>query len=131
MIMSLREEWAARRAGTIFCVETEYNPVAMLRVCVWQAKEWVLPWSRFEVATFNHEDESERIEIFFAHHHVIVVGKNLRETMNEIRRFQVRCLRNVPENLHAALNPTEPLVEMLEVHLLNEAKKAATGNLPF
>lgn len=131
MRMSIREEMAARREGKIFCVETECRAVSMLRVCPWQAAEWLLPWSRFDVATFQHEDESERIEIFFSHHRVIVVGKNLKDTMSDIRAFEVRCLRDVPESLHRAVDPTEPLIEKLEVRPLNEAKKAAQGSLPF
>ena len=84
------------------------------------------------VATFYHEGERrERIEIFFSHHQVSVVGKNLAGTMNDIRAFEVRCLRDVPGNLHAAVDPTEPLIERLEVRPLNEPKKAATGSLPF
>lgn len=131
MKMSLSEEWAARRAGKIFCVESECRSVIMLRLCPWQAKEWALPWSRFEAATFNHEDESERIEIFFAHHHVIVIGKNLKDIMKDIRTFEIRCLRDVPENLHAAVDPNEPLIEKLEVRPLNEGKKAVPDGLPF
>ncbi len=131
MRMSLKEEWAARREGKIFCVETECRAVPMLRVCLWQAAQWLLPWSRFDLATFQNEDESERIEIFFSHHRVVIVGKNLRDTMNDIRAFEVRCLRDVPENLHAAVYPTEPLIEKLEVCPLNEPKKAAPGSLPF
>ena len=131
MRMSLKEELAVRREGKIFCVETECRPVAMVRICLWQTAEWLLPWSRFDVATFYHEGESERIEIFFSHHQVSVIGKNLVGTMNDIRAFEVRCLRDVPGNLHAAVDPTEPLIERLEVRPLNEPKKAATGGLPF
>lgn len=131
MRMSLREEWAARREGKICCVETECRPVAMLRVCLWQAAEWLLPWSRFDVATFRHEEESERIEVFFSHYQVIAVGKNLREAMDEIRAFQVRCMRDVPVNLHLSVDPTEPLIEKLEVRSLTEPKKAHTDTLPF
>lgn len=128
--MSIREECAARRNSVIYCVESEDRPVAMLRVCVWQEMEWVLPWSRFEVATFQHEDDSERIEIVFTHHRVVVVGKNLRETMNDIRKFEVRCLRNVPPSLHPSLIPTEPSVEKLEVHPLNGPKQGPTNTQP-
>jgi hypothetical protein len=129
--MSIREECAARRTSVIYCVESEDRPVAMLRVCLWQEMEWVLPWSRFEVATFQHEDGSERIEIVFTHHRVVVVGKNLRETMNDIRKFEVRCLRNIPPSLHPSLIPTEPLVEKLEVYPLNGPKQGPTNTQPF
>lgn len=131
MKMSVSEDWAARRQGKIFCVESECRSVMMLRLCPWQAKEWALPWSRFEAATFNHEDESERIEIFFAHHHVIVIGKNLRNTMDDIRVFQVRCLRDVPASLYLSVDPKEPLIEKLEVRLLNESKQGPADGLPF
>ena len=131
MRMSIKEEWAARREGKIFCIETECSAVPMLRVCPWQAAEWMLPWSRFDIATFQHEEESERIEMFFSHHRVIAVGKNLKDTMNDIRAFEVRCMRDVPANLRAAVDPTEPLIEKLEVRPLNEPKKVGQGGLPF
>lgn len=131
MRMSIREECAARRNSVIYCVESEDRPVAMLRVCLWQEMEWALPWSRFEAATFQHEDDSERIEIVFTHHRVVVVGKNLQETMNDIRNFQVRCMRNLPSNLHPSLTPTEPLVEKLEVCPLNGPKQGPTNTQPF
>lgn len=131
MKMSLNAEWAARRGSVIYCVESEDHPVATLRVCLWQEMEWALPWSRFEVATFRDEDDSERIEITFTHHRVVIIGKNLRETMDDIRKFQVRCLRNVPPNLHPSLIPTEPMVEKLEVHPLNGPKQGPTNAQPF
>ena len=131
MRMTIREAGAARREGKVFCVETECEPVPMLCVCPWQAAEWLLPWSRFDIATFQHEEESERIEMFFSHHRVIAVGKNLKDTMNDIRAFEVRCMRDVPANLRAAVDPTEPLIEKLEVRPLNEPKKAGQGGLPF
>ncbi len=131
MRMNIKAEWAARREGKIFCVETECRAVPMLRVCPWQAAQWLLPWSRFDMATFENEEESERIEIFFSHHRVVIVGTNLKDTMDDIRAFQIRCLRNVPENLRAAVDPEEPLIEKLEVRPLNEPKKPAPGALPF
>ena len=86
----------SERSPEICCIEKDYHPVSMLTSCLWQAKEWTLPWSRFDAVTFSLERESERMELVFSHHQVIVVGENLRRIMDDIRGLKLFCLRDLP-----------------------------------
>jgi hypothetical protein len=74
---SISRKLAQKMGAPIRCVEREYSGVAMVELYPWQAKEWSLPWSRLDAVSFCHEGELERIELFFVHHHVIVLGANL------------------------------------------------------
>ena len=131
MIMSLREQIIARRDSKIYCVESEDRPVEMLKLCPWKAKEWLLPWPRFEYSNFVPEEECERIELFFPHHKVIILGHSLRELEKDISKMHVRCLRDLPESHYPTFDPKEPFIKLLEVHLLNGSKNPYQANLPF
>lgn len=131
MKMTMAEDFAIRRGTKIYCVEAESSPVIMLRVCPWQAKEWMLPWSRFESSNFGHEEDSERVEIFFPHHHVIAIGKHLQAMADDIREFQIRCIRDLPESRCHSFAPTEPFISRLEVRVLNAPKNRPADGLPF
>jgi len=120
---SLKEAIAARKAlepPSVCCVEKEYHPVAMVTFYPWQANEWALPWSRLDALAFFHEEEQERIELFFPHHHVVIVGENLQGTLDPIRTFQVRGLRALPASHRANLRPTEPFIYRLNVQRLGD-----------
>ena len=131
MRMSLRDEVAVRRGTKFCCVESLDHPVVMVRICPWQAKEWVLPWSRFEASSFVHEEESERIEFFFSHYQVIAVGKNLRGMLEDICLCHIRCLRDLPETLYPTFDPTEPFIAQLEVRPLADPKNRPPVGVPF
>jgi hypothetical protein len=115
---SLRESFAVIRGVPIRCVEKDCRPVAMVTLCPWQAKEWALPWSRLDAFSFCHEEELERVELFFPHHQVIVVGENLRGILEGICTFEVSCLRDLPAAHRASLQPREAFIVRLEVRLL-------------
>jgi len=122
---TLKEAIAARKAldpSPIRCVEKDYHPVAMVTFYQWQAKEWALPWSRLDALSFSHEEDLERIELFFPYHHVVIVGENLQETTDNIRTFQVRCLRALPASHQAKLRPTDPFIHRLEVQRIADSK---------
>jgi len=121
---SLKAAVAARLAlepTPVCCVEKEYHPVAMVTFYPLLAKEWALPWSRLDALTFSHEEEQERIELFFPHHQIVIVGENLQGTLDPIRTFLVRGLRALPASHRAKLRPTEPFIHRLDVRLLGEA----------
>ena len=75
---SLREALAKMKGAPIRCVETDCRPVAVVTFYPWQAKEWALPWSRLDAMSVCDEEESERVELFFPHHHIIMIGDPLR-----------------------------------------------------
>ena len=85
------EALAKMKGAPIRCVETDYRPVAVVTFYPWQAKEWALPWSRLDALSIYDEEESERVELFFPHHHIIMIGDNLRDFLEDIRTFQVLC----------------------------------------
>jgi hypothetical protein len=125
---SLKEAIAERKAleqPSFRCVEKDYHPVAMVTFYPWQAKEWALPWSQLDALAFSHEEEQERIELFFPHHQIVIVGENLQETLEPIRTFLVRGLRALPASHRAKLRPTEPFIHQLDVRLI-----ADTPNRP-
>ena len=119
---SLRSKIAKMKGLPVRCVEMECHSVPMLALCPWQAKEWSLPWSRLEAVSFCHEAELERIDLFFPHHHVIAHGENLREILDEIRAFEVLCLRSLPPSHRASFEPREVFIGQLEVRQLADAK---------
>lgn len=112
------------------CVEDSFSPVAMITFCPMQAKEWSLPWARLDAVSFSDEEESERIELFFAHHHVIVVGEHLRAIMDDILHFTIRCLRNLPEAHRATLKAGDTFIARLEIKLLSEEKSRPLPGAP-
>ena len=99
----------------------------MVELYPWQAKEWSLPWSRLDDVSFCHEAELERIELFFPHHHVIVLGENLQDTLDEIRTCEVYCLRSLPESYRASFGPREAFIAQLEVRLLADSQAPSSA----
>ena len=122
---SLKAAVAARLAlepTPVCCVEKEYHPVAMVTFYPLLAKEWALPWSRLDALTFSHEEDRERIELFFPHHQIVIVGENLQGTLEPIRTFLVRGLRALPVSQRVKLRPTDPFIYQLDVRQLDEAE---------
>ena len=99
----------------------------MVTFCPWQAKEWTVPWSRLDAVSFFDESELERVELFFPHHQVIVIGENLRELMDDIRSFKVSCLRDLPASHRASLKPDGVFISQLEVRLLPDSSQPPLG----
>ena len=130
-LADLLEQRKAERPQRICCIEKDYHPVSMVTFCLWQAKEWSLPWSRLDAVTFSHEQESERVELYFSHHQVIVLGENLRRIMDDIRGFKVLCLRDLPATLRAGVRPEAVFITRLEVRLMADPKKSLSDNVPF
>lgn len=118
----LAERKAAEPPPAPRCVEKNYTPVAMITFCPMQAKEWSVPWARLDSFSFSNEEESERIEFFFPHHQVVVVGEHLRAIMDDILHFNIRCLRNLPASHRATLRPGATFIAQLEVKLLTDQK---------
>jgi hypothetical protein len=94
----------------------------MVTFCPMQAREWSLPWARLDAVSFSDEEESERIELFFSHHQVIVVGEQLRDVVEDLLHFTIRRLRNLPASHRATLRRGEPFIAQLEVKLLADQK---------
>lgn len=131
---TLREFTAAKNAPNpprVQCVETDYHPVGTVTFCPWQAKEWTVPWARFDAMSFSNEQELERVEIFFSHHQVIVIGENLRKITDDLRSFKVLCLRDLPVSHRAGLGSGAVFITQLEVRLLADPKnRPPTGDPP-
>ena len=120
--MNSLKQALALKAVPIRCVEKDCNPVAMVRLCPWQDKEWALPWSRLDAFSSFREVELERVELFFPHHHIVLVGENLRGIAGDILRFQVSCLRELPAAHRANLERCEAFILRLEVRLLADLR---------
>lgn len=128
---SLREAIAKMKGDPMRCVEKDCHPVAMVTFCPWQAKEWALPWSRLDALSVGDEEESERVELFFPHHHVIMIGDNLRDMLDEIRTFEVLFLRNLPASHRPTFTPRETFITQLEVRALADPKNGPPVGVPF
>lgn len=128
---SLREAIAKRKGEPIRCVETDCRPVAMVTFYPWQAKEWALPWSRLDALSIYDEEASERVELFFPHHHVIMIGDNLRDILDKIRTFQVLFLRSLPASHRPSFTPRETFISQLDVRPLADPKNRPPVDVPF
>jgi|GEM_PF-1312029 len=132
MSSTLRQRLAERRAACahiVTCVETEFQPVAMVTFYPWQAREWTVPWARLDAFSFSNQEESERLELLFPHHQIIAVGENLRKILDDIRQFKVRCLRDLPASHRAKVEPGDVFIGRLEVKPLADLKsRPPTGN---
>ncbi len=133
--MTLEEIMAAKRNGykseVIQCVEKDYRAVSMITLCPWQESEWVLPWSRLDAMRFSDVENSEQLELFFPHHHVVAVGENLRQFDDAFRTSMINCLRSMPAAHRAGLKPTAPFIARLEVRLLADPKGGSATDVPF
>ena len=123
-----KKEFASK---VVLCVETDDRPVSMVTFCPWRAKEWVLPWSRLDAVSFAHVEESEQLELFFPHHHIVAAGENLRKVLKDIDVFQVCRLRDLPPSHRASFGPADPFITRLEVHLLADPANRRPANVPF
>ena len=132
--MTLKEEIALRNRmhpPANDCVEMECHAVATITFCPWQGSVWILPWSRFEAMRFVDEDNLERMELYFPHHHIIAVGEHLRKTLGSFRKFEVSFLRSFPVAHRACLEPKSPFIAQLEVQLLADPKSGPAIDAPF
>jgi hypothetical protein len=129
---TLGEMLAERKAQRpLRCVELDYHPVSTVTFCQWRGKEWTLPWSRFEALESSNEDESERVEIFFPNHQVVIIGERFHLVIDELRNFQVSCLRNLPDSHRATLGPAQTFIAHLEVKVLTSPKPRLSPDCLF
>ncbi|HEY4245860.1 MAG TPA: hypothetical protein VGM64_03330 [Lacunisphaera sp.] len=120
---TLKEYLAEKKAQRpLRCVELDHRPVSVVTFCQWRGKEWTLPWSRIDALEFSNEEESERVELFFPNHHVVIIGERFRFVIDELRNFQVSCLRNLPDSHRATLGPAETFIAQLDVNVLAHTK---------
>jgi hypothetical protein len=131
MIISIKQQILEGRDRKIYCVESESHSVVMLRVCLWEAKTWLLPWSRFENSCFVSGEEFEQMELSFSGLKVIIAGHSLRGLEKDVSTMRVCCLRDLPESHYLTFDPKEPFIKKLEVRLPDGAKNSGQGNLPF
>ena len=133
--MTLEEIMAAKKnaykSEVIQCVEKDYQAVSMITLCPWQESEWVLPWSRLDAMRFSDVENSEQVELFFPHHHIVAVGENLRQFDEAFRKYMINCLRSMPAAHRASLKPTAPFIARLEVRLLADPKGGPAVDVPF
>ena len=131
MIMSIMNAAAVRHGRKFCCVESMDNPVLMIRFCPCKGRQVLLPWSRFEYANFLPGEDSQRIELVFAHHKVTAIGYGLEPLEKEISQMRIRCLRDLPESHFLTFEPEEPFIKRLEIGLVDGAKNPFQGNMPF
>ncbi len=122
--MSTLKEYLAEKKALrpLRCVEFDHRPVSVVTFCQWRGKEWTLPWSRIDALEFFNDEESERVELFFPNHHVVIIGERFRFVIDELRNFQVSCVRNLPDSHRATLGPAETFIAQLEVNVLTPPK---------
>jgi hypothetical protein len=120
---TLREIMAEKKAQRpLRCVELDHHPVSAVTFFQWQGKELTLPWSRIEALEFSNEEESERVELFFPNHHIVIIGERFHFVIDELRNFQVSCLRNLPDSHRATLGPAQTFIAQLDVNVLTHPK---------
>lgn len=81
----------------------------------------MLPWSYLVAASFTEADESETLELSFTAHVVVATGQNLRHILDDLARFRVACLRNLPADHRARLPADAPFVAQLDVRSTRDA----------
>ena len=129
----LREAVAAMKAlspQTACCVEIEYGPVSTVTFCPWKATEWTLPWARLDSMGFTDEVEVARVELIFPHHHVTMVGENLRTILDDIRTFRVSCMRDLPAARRSTVISRAVFISKLDVRYKPDAKNPAPVDVP-
>ncbi len=131
MSTALEISLGIKRWGRNPCMKRRIGRASWIIFSPWQAKEWMLLLSRLDAMSISHEGESERLELFFSHHHVIMIGENLRQTMTEILNTEVESVRDMPVSYRAGLEPTDPFVSRLEVHVPAEPKGRQTQGALF
>jgi hypothetical protein len=119
------------KRAPIRCVDMVNRQAIMVLFAPWDAKQWVLPWSRLEAFSICPEGEAERIDLLFPHHHVIVVGENLREITDEIQEHEVVSMRNLPASHRAGLGPSAVFISKLEVRVLADPKSHSADGIPY
>lgn len=125
--MTLNELIAQRRAElpeTIRCAflksrfRTQEPPPLTIKICQWRSRSWVLPWSRFDDACFSAEMEHDELVISFSTHRVTAIGANLAGLLDEICRFNVERLRNLPPEYREKMGAKEPYLQTIDVRPL-------------
>src|SRR4051812_2782759 len=117
----LAERRAAKSTG---CLEIEAKSVSMIAVCPWQSKEWAIPWSRLDALSFCHDGDLERLELFFTHHHIVIIGESIQRALEDFRSFNVRRVRDFPASHRVSVDLREPWISKLDVILLADPKAA-------
>ncbi len=126
-----RTEYDKFRGSPIRCVDMVHRQAFMVLFAPWNAKHWVLPWSRLEAFSICPEGDAERIDLLFPNHHVVVVGENLRTVTDEIQEHEVVCMRNLPESHRAALGSRAAFISKLEVRVLADPKTHSADGIPY
>lgn len=114
----LQEALALKRGEPPKCVGTDGRAQTVITFCPWLGKEWSLPWSRLDALIFGNEEQAEKVELFFPHHRVIVIGQNLRGIQDNLRRFEIYSLRSFPLAHRVKYPPADPFIWQLDVTLL-------------
>lgn len=115
---TLREALALKRGDPAACVGTSLQAQSMVTVCPWLGKEWSLPWCRLDALVFGNEDEAEKVELVFPHHHIVVIGQNLREVQEDLRDYKVYRVRSFPLDHRVNYPPDAPFIWGLDVKLV-------------
>ena len=110
---------------TVCCVEKNCTPVPVLTVCPWQAVAWTLPWCRLDSVSSGQEGELERVDLFFPNHQVVIIGEQLRETLDYLRLSKVFYLRSYPAAHRICMEADAVFISQLEVRLLADLKGEA------
>jgi hypothetical protein len=125
--MSLREALAKRRAAEpeeVLCafLKSRFSvhepPPLTIKICQWQSRSWVLPWSRFDDACFSAEADHDELVISFSTHRVTAIGANLAKLLDEISRFNIERLRNLPPEYRARMDARAPYLQTIDVRPL-------------
>lgn len=135
--MTLREIIAQRRMEfpeAIRCVFLKSRipahepPALTIKICQWQSRSWVLPWSRFDDACFSAVTERDELVISFSTHRVTAIGANLAGLVDEICRFNVERLRNLPLEYRAKMEAQEPYLQTIDVRSLQLSADAGSAD---
>jgi hypothetical protein len=87
----------------------------------WSGETLVLPWSRFESARFVGAETDGQVVLSFAGHRVTVRGANLRGLLDEIAKFRVDCLRDLPPQYRSGAGAGAPFIADIQIQNLADA----------
>ena len=120
---TLKGEFAQLRAAqpaAISCVTGSAKTPALV-IRTWSGETWVLPWSRFQSARYVGEDAGGHMVLSFTGHCVTVRGANLRGLLDDIAKFRVDCLRDLPPQYRSGAGAGAPFIADIEIRPMADA----------
>jgi hypothetical protein len=113
---SVPEERASPQSSGKHPVCWSKDPQAhSLRVELIDGSSFIFPYSNFEFASFEGQDQQEILNIAFATHTLRVAGRNLREIALALQKVSVDVLRELSNKYASIWSKDSAFIESIEV----------------